>query len=161
MKKRVVTPFHSDDAKNAVVAVGPSSGRGFVMEISVTVERITILNRMVVTAAHCLPELPAATGWFDVRDKTYPNLLGPLGIRKPSIMAECLFADPVADIAVLGAPDGQAYEDADMKWDDFMQRTSSLQLNARKMGRPTTAWLLSLDGRWTTCIVKSIQCGIG
>ena len=34
------------------------------------------------------------------------RLLGPLDV-KPMAWAECLFADPVADIAVLGVPDEQ------------------------------------------------------
>jgi hypothetical protein len=42
---------------------------------------------------------------FAVR-RTYRALLGPLG-QEPTVWTECLFADPVVDIAVLGAPDGQ------------------------------------------------------
>jgi hypothetical protein len=34
-------------------------------------------------------------------------LLAPLG-KKPAIWGQCLFTDPVADIAVLGSPDEQS-----------------------------------------------------
>lgn len=40
------------------------------------------------------------------RERTYANLIGPLG-AEPTVTAECVFVDPVADISVLGSPDGQ------------------------------------------------------
>jgi len=42
-----------------------------------------------------------------LQEETYPKLLGPLGGRR-TVWAQCLFADPIADIAVLGQPDNQA-----------------------------------------------------
>ena len=43
-----------------------------------------------------------------IRDRrTYANLLGHLG-ESPTVWAECLFVDPVADIAVVGKPDSQS-----------------------------------------------------
>jgi hypothetical protein len=39
-------------------------------------------------------------------ERTYQNLLGRLG-EEPSVWAECVFVDPIADIAVLGEPDNQ------------------------------------------------------
>jgi hypothetical protein len=39
-------------------------------------------------------------------ERTYPELLGRLG-EEPSVWAECVFVDPVADIAVLSEPDNQ------------------------------------------------------
>jgi hypothetical protein len=47
------------------------------------------------------PPMPA----MDTPEKTYPNLLAPLG-ADATVWAELLFADPVADIAVLGSPKG-------------------------------------------------------
>jgi hypothetical protein len=75
-----------------VIQVG--NGRGFVLYDE---------NRepIVVTACHCLPSLPRAdrSNRRCVRDR----LIAPLRER-PSIAAECLFADPIADIAILGRP---------------------------------------------------------
>jgi hypothetical protein len=75
-------------------------GEGFV------VKRRTRGDRIMITAAHCLPHLPLAHPASFTEERTYQRLLGPLDV-KPMVWAECLFADPVADIAVLGVPDEQ------------------------------------------------------
>ena len=83
-------------ATSAVVTVG--NGRGFVVSWG--------HNRLVVTAAHCLPRLPPPHGASYLEEWTYEKLLSPLG-DKPAVWAECLFADPIADVSVLGSPDNQ------------------------------------------------------
>jgi hypothetical protein len=95
-----------EKAKQAVVTVG--DGRGFVVEGDLE-------RRYVITAAHCLPELPPAHGASKLEERTYQKLLGPLG-EEPSIWAECVFADPVADIAVLSEADGKELSD---KWETY------------------------------------------
>ena len=74
-----------------------SDGQGFVAR--------TPQGLVVVTAASCLPHLPPACS--AASERIYANILGPLG-AEPSVWAECLFADSVADIALLGAPDGKS-----------------------------------------------------
>lgn len=101
--------FDEAEKKNAIVKVG--EGRGFIIEHRCEIppfegERCFLDCRLVVTAAHCLPRMPpraAASFWHE---RTYSNLLGTLN-GKPEVWAECLFVDPVADIAVLGEPDDQ------------------------------------------------------
>jgi hypothetical protein len=39
----------------------------------------------------------------------YKKLLAPLG-QKPSVIAECLFVDPILDLAILEQPDNQLFE---------------------------------------------------
>ena len=165
MKKRVTQPFDNEAAKAAVVAVGQHRGRGFVMEITEPnpLKEGFVLrgkfrrpprflrSRLVVTAAHCLPHLPPARANASEHEKTYSALLGPLGDAKPSVMAECLFVDAVADIAVLGEPDGQVFENADCAFREFIDATGVLPLSKRDIVEPVTGWLLSLDGRWTAC----------
>ena len=53
-----------------------------------------IWPRVVVTAAHCLGNLPPAHGMAFFWERTY-NLLGTLDGSKKDICAECLFVDPV------------------------------------------------------------------
>jgi hypothetical protein len=91
---------------NAVITVG--DGRGFVVEG----ERET---RLIITAAHCLPSFPLCHGASYLEERTYQALLGPLG-EKPTVWTECLFVDPIADIAVLGQPDNQdeLYDQGDL-----------------------------------------------
>ena len=84
-------------AKLAVLSVG--DGRGFVVNGQNN-------SRLVVTGAHCLPSFPPCHGASYLEERTYQELLGPLG-KKSTVWAECLFADPIADIAVLGSPDNQ------------------------------------------------------
>ena len=86
--------------KPAVIRVG--DGRGFIAEAG--------RERIVITAAHCLPFQPPAasiTGWDE---RTYKSLLGPLG-KPPRIWCEVLFVDAVADLAVLGTPETQELAD--------------------------------------------------
>src|SRR5262249_44463616 len=77
--------------KRAVVTVGDA--RGFIIEHT--------QHRLVVTAAHCLPKLPPAHPASYNHERTW-KLLAPLG-EKPAVRTECLFVDPIADIAVLGS----------------------------------------------------------
>src|ERR1700676_4429023 len=66
-----------------------------------------------VTAAHCSPFFPPCHGASYTEERTYQALLAPLG-SEPSVWAECLFADPIADLAVLGSPDNQVlFDEAD------------------------------------------------
>jgi plasmid stabilization system protein ParE len=152
----------------AVVRVG--NGRGFVVEHGRKHDR----RRLIITAAHCLPldnagnlkrPTPDAQAFTD--EKTYPNLLGRLG-AEPTVCAECLFADAIADIAVLGGPDNQDYPavEAEAYWELVASATPFEIADAPKMGRKReqlpygnqsieidtegrgSAYVLSLDGEW-------------
>lgn len=168
VSERRKPPFHSDAAARAVIQVG--DGRGFVIEITTRIPkdrlqppirfggrlvrpRPSITTRIIVTAAHCLPSLPPAHPGSHTGERTYESFVGPLSDAEPSIMAECLFADPVADIAVLGAPDGQDFEEADTAFEEFIEGAGALCVGA--VSARTRAWLLSLDGRWIACTIKN------
>jgi hypothetical protein len=85
----------------AVIKVG--DGRGFVVASEDG-------DRLILTAAHCLPQLPPAHSWSHIEERTYQALL--CHTDKPSgVSAECLFADPIADIAVLGSVDEQMWRE--------------------------------------------------
>lgn len=85
------------EVSRAVLAVGEEGGRGFVIKVHDK-------TRYVITAALCLPNLPRPQPQAD-DTRTWP-VLAPLG-EQPTVIAECLCVDPVADIAVLGPPDAQ------------------------------------------------------
>jgi hypothetical protein len=129
------------EAKRAVVTVG--EGRGFVVEG----ER----NRFVVTAAHCLPFFPPCITASYTEERTYKTLLGPLG-KKPSVWTECLFADPIGDIAVLGPPDNQELANEYILYDELMEMAEPLEIADPPKKCP--AWLLSLNGQWFRCTVQ-------
>lgn len=147
-----------------VVKVG--GGRGFVAEYNHALKvpssfkrgsrlRLRKLTqRLVITAAHCLPAPPPANAASYSEDRTYPKFLGMLD-NAPTIAAECLFADPVADIAVLGPPDDQQFGEEAEGFKELMEaspavRISSLYGGPGTPGKPITrqGWMMSLAGQW-------------
>jgi hypothetical protein len=150
-------------AQRAVLRVG--GGRGFVVER----RRHTGsgVERIVITAAHCLRELPPP-GFAD--EYLYRGLLGPLR-GKRTVWAECLFVDPVADIAVLGSPDNQMLSNQAAAYDRLIDGMEALQVTEApaqgerllmsgdaKIRVPTPgsggAYVLSLGGRVLEGIVS-------
>jgi hypothetical protein len=147
-----------------VLRVG--DGRGFIVEHRYRVKLPTgnrfLTQRFVITAAHCLPQLPPAHGASYTEERTYANLLGPLG-GKASIWAECWFVDPVGDIAVLGEPDNQ---NLDQEYDGFCQLVetapvvpigrwaSTIQISSEV---EQSGWMLSLAGQWVEMPLRYFQ----
>jgi hypothetical protein len=117
-------------------------GRGFVIEVE--------QKRMVLTAAHCLPHLPPPHPASFLEERTYPKVLGIRGAT-PDVWAECLFADPIADIAILGQPDNQALPREAESYNRLLESRPPLRL--AQIAKRGPAWLLTLEGRWIECIV--------
>jgi hypothetical protein len=126
-------------ANDAIITVG--AGRGFLVEAREA--------RLVVTAAHCLPRLPPPHLAAYPHQRTYRKLLGPLEADAPSVWAECLFVDLIADLAVLGEPDGQAYCGEHDAYAAFVEDRSALSIGAVTQRGP--GWLLTLGGQWARC----------
>ncbi len=136
------TPVIPDNLKKAVVQVG--EGRGFIVECDD--------HRLVITAGHCLPNLPPSYGASGIEDRTYANLLGRLDDPARAVWAECLFADPVADIAVLGCPDNHSLFDEAEAYCELTNDMPVLVIAEAIENAP--GWLLPLDGNWMRCIVQ-------
>ena len=128
--------------KSGVITVG--HGRGFVVEGAG--------ERLVITAAHCLPFLPPAQSFFGPKERAYGPLLAPLG-DQPRAWAMCRFVDPIADIAVLGSPDNPHADD----YKALMGTATALSMGV-PFRHPVNFWaparLLSLDGRWFSCTIR-------
>jgi hypothetical protein len=137
----------------ALLRVG--DGRGFVVGSG---------DRFVITASHCLPELPPCHCGSYPEERTF-RVLGPLSAEACTITAECLFVDPVADLAVLGLPDMEVFEDDSKAYQALVQAATSLPiaelpLAPEQMKLPsgevifgpprarTSAWVRALDGTW-------------
>jgi hypothetical protein len=121
------------------------SGRGFVVEGA--------RERLVITAAHCLPFLPPAQSFFEPKERVYGPLLAPLG-GEPRASAVCRFVDPIADIAVLGSPsDSNADE-----YKALVDAATAFSVGG-SLRHPVNFWmparLLSLDSqRWFSCTIR-------
>jgi hypothetical protein len=165
----------------AVVQVG--DGRGFVVEGKNYLGRA---ERIVITAAHCLSHARLADGTEGLppchpgrylEEQTYPRLLAPLK-GKRTVWATCLFADPIADIAVLGAPDSQALETEADAYEELVMGVTPLPVaDAPKQGSERrklphggsikvatpgkgAALLLSIAGEWVECTVTRQSSGL-
>ena len=158
-----------DRALSAVVRVG--DGRGFIVESSGRFGR----DRIIITAGHCLPVVPPCYGFSSPAERTYEKLLARLG-EQPSVWCECLFIDPIADIAILGSPDSQEWSDQADKYKALVEaatsvavaeppsqpiaeeiaRLAELRLSERVQWamRECPAFLLSLNNRWFPCRVQ-------
>jgi hypothetical protein len=105
---------------NCVLKVG--DGRGFIimplpplkpgLKTDHALKGVSFLGqRLMLTTAHCLPHLPPAQATASSSDRTYKGLIETLDGSRKDISAECMFVDPVADIAVLGCPDTEEFGD--------------------------------------------------
>jgi len=121
------------------------SGRGFVVEAAG--------ERLVITAAHCLPFLPPARSFFEPKGPSYGPLLAPLG-DEPRARGECRFVDPIADIAVFGAPDNPYAEE----YKALIEAATAFSIGGH-LRNPVNFWmparLLSVDRRrWFSCTIR-------
>jgi Trypsin-like peptidase domain len=126
----------------AVVTVG--GGRGFV----VAGEGET---KLIITAVHCLPDLPPAHRGRYLEEETYQALVGPLD-EEPTVWVSCLFADHVADLAILGPPDNQELGEQSDAYNAFVEPIKPITIADTAKGRAFEkqgrSWLLSLDLQW-------------
>jgi hypothetical protein len=108
--------------------------------------------------------LPAPHPAAHLADVTYQRILGPLG-EKRTVWAQLQFADPIADIAVLGSPDDQELSEQAEAYERLLGSAHPLPIvdpPARSLERVRIReeWieryapgrgavrLLSLDGKW-------------
>jgi hypothetical protein len=140
----------------AVVQVGNKGGRGFIIA--------TRHARYVVTAAHCVfNKLPVPHPARFSNEVTYRNLIGPLG-GKRRVWAECMFIDPIADIAVFGTPDTQNLWEQARAYEELTEQTPAfaigkLSFPRRRFGfreASSEARILSLTGEWFNCRITGL-----
>jgi hypothetical protein len=130
-------------SNGTILTVG--DGRGFVVEHK--------YERLIVTAAHCMPKLPPADRAAYEWEFCYPKLLGALG-KKPSVMAQCVFVNPVDDVAVLGSPDNQVMCDDAIRYEALLENAIPFSIG-QAPAKKGCGYLFSLEGDWFKCQVES------
>ncbi|MFL5287947.1 MAG: serine protease [Rhodopila sp.] len=159
----VTKPIAKQKWKHAIVTVG--GGRGFIVEGKDDI-------RFIITAGHCLPQLPDSFPAAGTDERTYHRLIGRLD-AEPTISAECIFVDPVSDVAVLAAPDSQEFSTEAEEYETLVTTCQEpLQVGGflfdqqRRKFSPAlpaasnTAWLMSLKGKWFSCNISSRGRGL-
>src|SRR4029077_2562754 len=86
---------------------------------------------------------------MDLVEQTYPGLLAPLG-GQPTVWAACLFADPIADVVVLGSPDDQELPNEAEAFNALVESATPIAI-AEAPSWENEAWMLSLGGDWFQC----------
>ena len=81
-------------------------------------------------AGHLLPHLPPSLRASYTVDRTYKRLLGTLDAKELTVWAECLFVDPIADLAVLGVPDGQELIDENKQYEVLTRTMTPLRVES-------------------------------
>jgi len=150
-KTKRATPAQLQGLARGVVRVG--QGRGFVVKTADG-------TGLIITAAHCLTLdkdgrliLPPPHGTAHFEDLTYPTLVAPLR-KAPAIWVQCLFVNPVADIAVLGEPDEQSLFEEWEQYDALVTNSRAFSVSdAPERGR---GWALAKAARekWLECELK-------
>jgi hypothetical protein len=109
-------------------------------------------RRLIVTAAHCLPgRQPSAKSVLTAGEHTYRAIVGPLG-RGRRVAAQCLFLEPISDVAVLGSPDPKTSPQAAKSYAARVARLAALRI--ADAPRTTEAWIRDAEGRWRPCIAR-------
>jgi len=101
-------------------------------------------KRMIITASQCLPNVPAPDKAPDYIDRTFLDLVASLDNSHRDISVECVFVDPIADIAVLGCPDAQQLNDKADAFNAMIEEPPALRIGHARSGK---GWILSLQGR--------------
>ena len=138
---RAIRPAEREKPKGTVITVG--KGRGFVVEHRG--------EHLVVTPSHCLPWLPSGFGIAYSEEHVYRNMLGPLG-SAPTVACECLFINPIADVAVVGVPDTQTFSDEADAYRALLEYAAPFRIT--EAPEKCRGFLLSLKGEWFGCQVQ-------
>src|SRR5262245_51537684 len=141
---RAIRPAERKKAKGTVISVG--EGRGFVVEHRG--------EHLVVTASHCLPWLPSGFGIAYSEEHVYRNMLGPL-VGVPAVACECLFINPIADVAVVGVPDRQTLCDEADAYCELLEYATPFRIT--EAPEKSCGFLLSLEGEWFGCQVQRMK----
>jgi S1-C subfamily serine protease len=160
-------------AKRAIIQIG-TGGRGFIVSAGEH-------RRYIITAAHCLPHFPEPHLANSANELSYPDILSALGKPKRKVWAELVEFNSVSDFAVFGAPDSQTLWEEYEQYEGFTEHTTmrigkstaappplqfpdfdSMAEADLPAWRPldreiveAPAWMLSLDGQWLRCMVRT------
>ncbi len=97
--------------------------------------------------------IAAITALAAIEEKTYRRLLRLIGSKKRRTSVECLFVDPLSDIAVLGSPDNETFSEESTRYEKLVESVKPVSIgDTVKEGE--RLWMLGLDGKFksATCL---------
>lgn len=136
--------FSAEQARRGIVTVG--EGYGFVAEAE-NGDRIVITSFRSASSAGPDGQDPLS---YPVQP-VYTARIGAFG-QRPDVSAECLFANPLADLAILGAPDDERGLEEIERYYELVTGASSIGIS--EIPANASALLFSPDGEWFTCRVS-------
>jgi hypothetical protein len=126
----------------------------------------------VLTAAHCLPNIPPAHPWRNLDESTFQDFLSPLS-GGPKVWAECLFCDVIMDLAVLWESSGQDLDEECEAFNPFIDDCPVLEMSTWQWKRPVyklgeeykpaemqPGFVLSLENEWLPCTLGGRETSI-
>ena len=135
--------FRAEQARRGIVTVG--EGFGFVAEAENG-------DRIVITSFHCISsaDFEGQDPLIDPVPPIYSAQLGAFG-EKPTVWADCLFANPLVDLAILGSPDERGPEDIERY---YALVTGASSIGISEIPPNASGLLFSPHGEWFTCTVS-------
>ncbi|HYK90287.1 MAG TPA: serine protease [Acidobacteriota bacterium] len=143
-----MTRGHLREIEKATVKLTKKRGQG-----------VLVKGNCILTAAHCITY--SGNGEMALGDYFTEDIQTQRGAFKASPLA----VEPVSDIAVLGAVDGQATEEFFQEWcrfEDFCEKTKPVELCPAKYYKPGQSfkiWILTHTGEWVIGKATSPRVG--
>ena len=78
--------------------------------------------------------------------------------KRRNVWTECVFVDPIGDLAVLDSPDAQELANKAHAYDRLMKAALPLQVSQLD-SETANARLLPIEGPSFGCVVRAIKCG--
>ncbi len=109
---------------------------------------VLIRGGLIVTAAHVVEW--DNSGLMALGEDA--RFLQRIEAGKRKLLVYPLAVEPVADLAILGSPDGQWIPDEAKAFDQFCEATAAMSLTTEEfpVGTPVPAYVLAHTGRWIT-----------
>lgn len=124
LKARLVQQKYKTNSSLTAAIIRTGTGHGFVVQGADS-------RPYVITAGNCLPFLPVPRINFEPDERNYRSLVGPRD-QDWRVSANFLVINAIANIAVIGAPDGVEYEEERRRFRLLTAAATAMSIAARR-----------------------------